>query len=455
MSLKWRIALGMAAIAALVSIVGATAAYLTTQDRLRSSLDQSLYGKARDLAAGGPQRPGDGDDGGGTNGGPLPGLGGFGNACPRADFLEPATLAQFISTSGTVQTCLGPSLRLDRDAIRAARASDQPTITTVHISDTSYRVVTVARPDGAVLRLGRSLDEVNGVLDSLRIRLVLFALGGILLAALLGWLLAVRLVRPITRLRDAAEGIAETGNLDAELPEGGPGEVGSLATSFRTMVDALADSRARQQRLIADASHELRTPLTSLQTNAELLTRADRLTDAQRAQVSDGIRFEVHELTDLVSELVTLARDPDADREPVAPVALDELVTAVVEAARLRTDRDLVLRLDAPAVVQGRARGLTRAVSNLLDNAIKYGQGAIDVTVEHGTVEVRDHGAGIPDDDLPRVFDRFYRADAARTETGSGLGLAIVAQVVERHGGTVSARNAPDGGAVVGFTLPA
>jgi two-component system sensor histidine kinase MprB len=446
MSLKWRIALGMAAIAALVSVVGATAAYLTTEDRLRSSLDQSLLGKAHDLARG-PQRPG--------GGGPGPETSGQDDACPRLDFLEPATLVQLVSPDGDAQTCLGPTIALDRAAIRAARAGGPLRVTTVDVSGARYRVVTVASPDGDVLRLGRGLDEVNDVLDSLRIRLVLYALAGILLAALLGWLLAVRLVRPITRLRDAAEGIAETGNLDAELPEGGPGEVGSLATSFGTMVDALGDSRARQQRLIADASHELRTPLTSLQTNAELLTRADRLTDAQRLQVSDGIRFEVHELTDLVSELVTLARDPDADREPVAPVALADVATAAVDAARLRTDRPLVLHLDAPAVVQGRARGLGRAVSNLLDNAIKYGSGTIEVTVSGGTVSVRDHGAGIPEADLPRIFDRFYRADAARTATGSGLGLAIVAQVVQRHGGTVTARNAPDGGAVVGFSLPA
>jgi two-component system sensor histidine kinase MprB len=441
MSLKWRIALGMAAIAALVSIVGATAAYLTTEDRLRTSLDQSLLGKAHDVARAGPQRPGDG-------GGP----GGFDDVCPRADFLEPATLVQFVSADGDAQTCLGPTIRLDRAALRAARNGAIP-VETVDTSSGRYRVVTVARPDGTVLRLGRGLDEINDVLDSLRVRLVLFALAGILLAALLGWLLAVRLVRPITRLRDAAEEIAETGNLDAELPAGGPGEVGSLATSFGTMVDALADSRARQQRLIADASHELRTPLTSLQTNAELLARAERLTPDQRTQVSDGIRFEVHELTDLVSELVTLARDPDADHEPVAPVALADLATAAVDAARLRTDRELRLHLDAPAVVQGRARGLGRAVSNLLDNAIKYGDGEIEVIVAGRTVEVRDHGAGIPEADLPRIFDRFYRADAARTETGSGLGLAIVAQVVARHGGSTFARNAPDGGAVVGFTL--
>ena len=447
MSLKWRIALGMAAIAALVSIFGATAAYLNTQDRLQSSLDESLLGKAHDIANAGPLRPGDG-------GRPGPGGSGFDDVCPRADFLQPATIAQFISADGDAETCLGVIIPPDKAAVRAARASGTPHLTTVTISGATYRVVTVARSDGAVLRFGRGLDELHDVLDSLRIRLALYALGGVVLAALLGWLLASRLVRPITRLRDAAEGIARTGQLDAEIPEGGPGEVGSLATSFATMVDALADSRARQQRLIADASHELRTPLTSLQTNAELLTRAERLNDDQRRQVADGIRFEVHELTDLVSELVTLARDPDADQEPVEPVALVELASAAVDAARVRTDRPLLLHTAEPAVVRGRTRALGRAVSNLLDNAIKYGDGPIEVTVAGGTLEVRDHGAGIPAADLPRVFDRFYRADAARTATGSGLGLAIVAQVVERHGGTVVARNAPDGGAIVGFTLP-
>ncbi len=445
MSLKWRIALGMAAIAALVSIVGATAAYLNTQDRLRASLDESLLGRARDIARGGPQRPGDGG----------PGPGGFDDVCPRADFLEPATVAQFVSSDGDAQTCFGVALPHDPRAVSAALRSGQAQLTTVKAGGTEYRVVTVARPDGAVLRIGRGLDEMYDVLDSLRIRLAFYALGGVALAALLGWLLAVRLVRPITRLRDVAEDIAQTGRLDTRLPDGGPGEVGSLTTSFATMVDALADSRARQQRLIADASHELRTPLTSLQTNAELLTRAERLTDDQRRQVSDGIRFEVHELTDLVSELVTLARDPDADQEPFEAVALADLATAAVDAARLRTERPLLLHEESPAVVHGRARALARAISNLLDNAIKYGAGPIEVTISGATLEVRDHGAGIPETDLPRVFDRFYRADAARTEAGSGLGLAIVAQVVERHGGTVSARNAADGGAVVGFTLPA
>jgi len=126
----------------------------------------------------------------------------------------------------------------------------------------------------------------------------------------------------------------------------------------------------------------------------------------------------------------------------------------VVEAARRRTDRAITIDATGAASVPGRTKALTRAVSNLVDNAIKHGDGEIDVAVHRGTVEVRDHGRGIPEADLPKVFDRFYRADVARTEPGSGLGLAIVAQVVERHGGTVFARNSPDGGAIVGFTLP-
>src|SRR4051812_36849905 len=115
MSLKWRIALGMAAIAALVSIVGATAAYLNTQDRLRSSLDESLLGRARDIGGAGPQRPGEG--------GPVPRGGGFDDTCPRIDFLQPATIAQFVSADGDAVTCLGATLPEDEAAIRAARAS--------------------------------------------------------------------------------------------------------------------------------------------------------------------------------------------------------------------------------------------------------------------------------------------------------------------------------------------
>ena len=449
MSLKWRIAIGMAAIAALVAAFGAGVAYVTTASRLHDSLDQSLVdAAARFRGDGGPGRGPDGDG--------LPGRVPRGS-CPPAGSVQPATVAQIVKADGTVVTnCLPGSrtVRIDADALRTAAAGNEREPVTVSAPGQTYRVVAIAHDDGTVLVLGRNLASVDGVLSSLRDRLVLFSIGGVLAAALLGWFLASRLVRPISRLQRATEYIARTGALDTEVPEGGPGEVGDLAASFTTMVGALADSRARQQRLVADASHELRTPLTSLQTNAELLARADRLTADQRTQVSDGIRFEVRELTDLVSELVTLARDPDSDSEPVDDVDLSALAETAIEGARVRTDRPVHLATAGATVVSGRARGLLRAVSNLIDNAIKYGEGPIEVSVDGRTVTVRDHGPGIPASDLPHVFDRFYRSDAARTEAGSGLGLAIVAQVVERHGGTVFARTARDGGAIVGFTLP-
>ena len=443
MSLRWRIALSMAAIAALVSAFGATAAYLNTADRLEATIDDSLLSQAREFSTFGVDR--DGDHGGpGRSARPCAGPG-------------QANVAQYVDADGTVTQCFESGVRLPVDAKTAAAATRDgtPQLTTVTIRDTKYRIVTVARTsDNGVLQLGRSLAENDHVLSSLQFRLLLFTVGGVLAAAVLGWLLATRLVAPITRLRRSAETIALTGNLDGEIPSGGTGEVGSLTASFATMVGALAESRRRQQRLVADASHELRTPLTSLQTNAELLDRADRLTDTQRHQVSEGIRYEVRELTDLVSELVDLARDPDTDTEPVGAVALGEATLAVVEAARRRTDRPIHPAIDGAATVTARGKALTRAISNLVDNAIKHGDGEIDVSVDGRTVEVRDHGPGIPESDLAHVFDRFYRADVARTEPGSGLGLSIVAQVVERHGGSVFARNQPGGGAVVGFTLP-
>lgn len=441
MSLKWRIAVGMAVIAALVAAFAATAAYLSTASRLHDNLDQSLLDAAARL---GPN-PG---------GGPDPDRDQERTSCPPAGFLQPATVAQLLASNGAIVLNCLPGSPVVREAAHHHEDDHDAGLYTVRTERGSYRMISIFRQDGSVLQIGRNLASVDDVLGSLRVGLVLITGAGVLAAALLGWFLASRLVRPINRLQSATDHIARTGDLATDVPAGGPGEVGDLAASFTTMVGALRDSRARQQRLVADASHELRTPLTSLQTNAELLGRGDRLTTDQRQQVSDGIRFEVGELTDLVTELVALARDPDADGEEFTEVDLAELATVAVEAARLRTDRPVELATSGRTTLSGRSRALSRAISNLLDNAIKYGAGAIEVTVRDHTVEVRDHGAGIPEADLPQVFDRFYRADSARTEPGSGLGLAIVAQVAERHGGTTVARNAADGGAIVGFTLP-
>jgi two-component system sensor histidine kinase MprB len=298
---------------------------------------------------------------------------------------------------------------------------------------------------------------VSDVLGSLRIRLVGLALAGVAAAGLLGWLVASRIVRPVIRLRDTAESIASTQDLTTPIPAEGDGEVGSLARSFTTMVEALATSREQQQRLISDAGHEMRTPLTSLRTNLELLERLEELPPDERREVLAAVQLDVDELTHLLTELVELATDRANDDEPAQPVELVDLATDVADRARRRTGRTITVVPDATneRPVVARPMMVTRAISNLVDNAVKYSpDGTIEVLVGEGRLEVRDHGPGIPPADQPYVFDRFYRATTTRSAAGSGLGLAIVKQIVDRHGGRVWAVNHPGGGAAVGFELP-
>jgi two-component system sensor histidine kinase MprB len=441
-SLRWRIALGLGAIAAVVSAIAAAGAYFSTANQLDSSLDDSLRAGARAALVRGPGPPG------------RPGGFGLRGTCPPPGVLGPASAVQVVDDDGTVTSCIagGPTLPVGDDEV--ARTEGVAALRTVTVDGTDYRVVNVTLPaSGTTLQIARSLEETEDVLASLRTQLLVISLIGVAAAVLLGWLLARRLVRPIDRLRDAAERIARTQDLDAPVPRSGAGEVGSLAGSFSTMVDALAASKRQQQQLVTDASHELRTPLTSLRTNAELLDRAD-LAPEQRAQAVHGIQAEVHELTDLVDELVELATDRGDDEAPAA-VALDVLAEEVAARARRRTDRPVTVAVHEAATVLARPHQTERALTNLVDNAAKYGDGPIEVVVTGCRIEVRDRGPGFRDEDRPHVFDRFYRADTARTAPGSGLGLAIVEQTVARHGGTVWAANREGGGAAVGFELPA
>ncbi len=449
MSLRWRIALGLALIAALVSAIGATGAYLTTSRQLYTSIDDSLLARAQsfDGQNGGERNP---DPGFGTRFSQLQG-------CPPPGAVQPAAAAQVISADGTVHVCIvgGAKLPVRSADLSVASSGSHPELHTVTVHGTKYRVLTTPWQNGSALQTARSLDETENVLSSLRLQLLAVSLVGIAAAAVLGWAFARRLVRPIERLRDTAEQIARTQDLEAPIPETGGGEVGSLATSFSTMVDALSVSKRQQQQLVTDASHELRTPLTSLRTNAELLDRPDALNAEQQRGAVQGIRLEVNELTDLVSELVELATDR-ADDETPEPVPLRELADDIADRARRRTGREITVTVEgAPTSVLVGPHMAERALANLVDNAVKYSSGAISIVINGGRVEVRDDGPGIDPRDQPHVFDRFYRSAAARTEPGSGLGLAIVKQIVERHDGTVWATNRLGGGAAVGFELPA
>jgi two-component system sensor histidine kinase MprB len=466
MSLRWRVALGLGLITALaIGFVG-VAAYVAVGDRLEGSVDDSLEARAAEVTRAAsegshedPRRPGgpDDDDDDRESAFTRP------TNCPPAGFLQPAAGAQIVAADGTVTVCIegGVAVPVVKDDREIARGDDdEDYLRTVEIDGRRYRIITVALSNGTALQIARGLGEVDDVLASMRSWLLGIGLVGVAAASLLGWLLARRTVRPVERLRDTAEHIAATQNLAVAVPVGGPSEIASLGRSFTTMVDALGTSRMEQQRLVSDASHELRTPLTSLRTNAELLRRADALTPEQRRSVVDGIEMEVEELTHLVSELVELATDRSTDEEPIESIDLASLARDVVTRAQRRTGREITLTETDPVVLDLHPGAITRAISNLVDNACKYSDGPVEVVVDGARLEVRDRGPGIPEADRPHVFDRFYRSVTARTEPGSGLGLAIVEQAVTRHGGRVWAtdRTDPDEhghlGAAVGFELP-
>jgi two-component system sensor histidine kinase MprB len=312
------------------------------------------------------------------------------------------------------------------------------------------RVFTVGLPSGEVIQVARELTNVDDTLRNLLWVLVVVTVGGIGMAAGMGLFVARGTLKPVRRLTDTAAHVAATQDLSQRLPEGGRDELDRLGASFNTMLAALESSREAQRQLVADASHELRTPLTSVRTNVELLARAPDLPEAERERIVVSVGGQVEELGVLIGDLVDLARPNGSDGgEELEDLRLDLLVSDVVAGARSHaTDREFVVDA-APCVVSASRPRLHRAVRNLLDNAVKWSPpGApVEIAVHDGEVVVRDHGPGIADEDLPHVFDRFYRASSARGLPGSGLGLAIVRQVAEAHGGTVCAESASEGGA--------
>jgi len=299
------------------------------------------------------------------------------------------------------------------------------------------------------------LAESDGVLSRLRLQLAAVVGIATAVAAALGWAVATRLVRPIVRLRDTTHQIATTLDLSTPIDVKAPGEVGSLASSFSTMVAEVSRSQDQQRRLVSDASHEMRTPLTSLRSNVELLRQIELLPPDERREVIGDVLDDVDELAVLLGELVELASDLAA-AEPEEPVRLGDLARAVAARTQRRTEREVTVDDSAAVEVLGRPRQLERAISNLVDNAVKYSEPAtpIDIAVNGTRVTVGDRGRGISADDVERIFDRFYRAVDVRTQPGSGLGLSIVDEIVRSHGGSVFARNRDGGGAEVGFTLP-
>lgn len=433
MTFRQRLTLVSAGAVAIAVAVASVAVWFVVRSELRGQVDESILQRAS--AVKGLRIP--------VRGGNLPQLGlGLG---------EPLVYFQVVTPNGAVlRTENGPTLPFspadveEGEVVLEDRSADG-----VH-----YRVYTEALANGFTLLLARPLTEVDSLLRRMTFVLALVAGGGVAIAAGLGLAVTRAAAAPVARLTQAAERVTETGDLSLRIEEPGSAsdEVGRLASSFNAMLEALEGSVAAQRQLVADASHELRTPLTSVRTNIDLLASGRPLEPSERERLLSDVRNQLEELTSIVNDLVELARG--TERTPaVEDVRLDEVARDAVERFERRAPGIRVRRELERSVVAGDAARISRAIGNLLDNAAKWSDGEIELSVHGSVVSVRDHGPGFAEEDLPYVFDRFYRASAARAMPGSGLGLAIVRQVAESHGGRAVAGNAPDGGAIVRLEL--
>ena len=420
----------------------ALAAYFTVRQSLQSAMDESLKGRAEAAAQYDISQFTMQD-------------------VPEWMLGATDTRVGYITAGGDIATTRGPTkdgIKLGTAELAVARGTSDYSCRTVQTGNGDYRVTTVpTKQPGIALVVAQSLESNEKALGKLGLALFLFGLAGVIAAALAGWGVARNGLRPVRRLTEAAEDIARTENLDP-IEVKGNDEIARLASAFNAMLTALAASRDRQRQLVADAGHELRTPLTSLRTNLDLLIQADRqggLSSASRVELLDDVRFQIEELTTLIGDLTELAREQPA-RVHLEDVDLAEVTERAVERVRRRASS---LRFDVhvePWWVAGEAAGLERAVTNLLDNAAKWSPplGVVTVRLENGSLLVADEGQGIAEQDMPHVFDRFYRSTESRTMPGSGLGLAIVRQIAERHGGSVRVGTSQAGGAALWMDIP-
>ena len=331
---------------------------------------------------------------------------------------------------------------------------------TTDADGTTYRVVSVPMAvDGAfyAVMYGRPTAALESTLSSLWLALLAAGALGVMTTTLAALWAAQAVLAPVRRLSQAVKSVTQTDQLNP-IRIYGRDDLGELTKSFNLMLRSLQTSREQQRQLIADAGHELRTPLTSMRTNIELLLADDTsgmLPEGARSVILGDVAAQLGEFSALVGDLVALTRDDHLQR-PHEPLDMAEVTESAIERARRRGPNitfDVTLE---PTPVMGDPSTLERAITNLLDNAVKFSPsyGTISVTLEDGTLTVVDEGPGIADEDLPLIFDRFYRSDRARNTPGTGLGLSIVDHTARVHGGSVRASNDPDRGAKFVMRLP-
>ncbi|WP_254705860.1 HAMP domain-containing sensor histidine kinase [Streptomyces vilmorinianum] len=373
---------------------------------------------------------------------------------------------QIVLSSGKVCTYGTSPIPAQPDDLAVARGQIPYALhTTKAENGGEMRVYTYAQPSLALQQLvgvsvARPLAEIDNSMTTLAWVLLLVSGVGVVGAGAAGLWVARTGLEPVNRLTGAVEHVAATEDLTVRIPVEGEDEIARLSRSFNAMTAALAVSRDRQAQLIADAGHELRTPLTSLRTNVELLARSEQtgraLPPEDRRALMASVKAQMTELAALIGDLQELARPDAVQPGPLEVVPLHTILRSALDRARLRGP-ELTFRTDlAPWYVRAEPAGLERALVNVLDNAVKFSppRGTIEVTLMRGELTVRDHGPGIAPEELPHVFDRFWRSPSARGLPGSGLGLSIVARTVQQAGGTVTLTTPEDGGTAAVLRLP-
>jgi two-component system OmpR family sensor kinase len=459
MSVRLRLTLWYAALTALVLVVSSLALYLVLNQTMTADTDTFLRSKARDLGAstqviGGPST--------------------FYVRLPDLDrFVEADVYVQVLAPTGVIldQSASMSDYGLPMDPLAvAAAAKGQASARTVTIRGIDLRVDSVplrlpevqANNRYYVLEVGRSFGRVEDALKWLQRALLVGDVGVLLLAAGVGWWMAGSSLRPIVRTTRAVQEIGESQCLDQRVEYRGPAdEIGELVYTFNRMLDRLEASIDAQRRFVADASHELRTPLTTLRLNVELLRRDRAAEPPERGEVLDDVASELERLSRLARGLLDLARADAGLHLDKQLVRADEVIREVYQQERPAADGvalevgDLV-----PTSLFANPDYLKQLLLTLTDNALKYtdsgGQVRLDLERDDRWVKfmVADTGRGIDPEDLPHIFERFYRAKSARRQRGTGLGLSVAQWIAREHGGYIQVQSTVGQGATFTVWLP-
>jgi two-component system, OmpR family, sensor kinase len=462
MSIRARIALLSGALTLVILLSIGAGVYFTLQRSLNQEIDNRLYSVVVTVTKHGSvvQAPD------GTIGVGIP---------PLDPFASPGLYIQVTDVRGAGQQQapdLGRQYMPLPDDVLQQNLKRKSSYYSAEFGDVPVRVFSapLIDPAGQVLGTIQAVQPLNATLKTMRTLRLLFLAGlvlGLLIAAVGAYIFSGRSLRPLTGITSAARRIGRSRDLSErlELPRSND-EVQDLVETFNTMLDRLDDAFTAERRFVSDASHELRTPLTALRGNAEILLRQIAMGSVENSdavEILTDIRDESERMGRLVQNLLTLARADVGWRPDLGPVQLDQIA---YDSARLATrisgTHKLDVEIDGEVDVIGNADQLKQLLLILLDNAFTYtpeGSGVSLVVTNHedeAEILVNDSGPGIPAEQLERIFDRFFRGEAARDKraVGAGLGLAIARWIVDCHNGTIGATSVIGVGTTVIVTLP-